>query len=98
MGGDRQLHELQPTKVNPAVGDSTPCGAVSSGRITAFVPDSLSRRCKAFCSEDGIVYSPGAGGFANPSQSAISQSGVGGSKPCGAVSTRKTTVFVPDLV
>ena len=32
---------------------------------------------KAFCSEDGIIYSPGAGGFTNPSQSAISQWGWG---------------------
>ena len=32
---------------------------------------------EAFCSEDGIVYSPGAGGFTNPSQSAISQWGWG---------------------
>ena len=32
---------------------------------------------KAFCSEDGIVYSPGAGGFTNPSQSVISQLGWG---------------------
>ena len=31
----------------------------------------------AFCSEDGIVYSPGAGGFTNPSQSVISQLGWG---------------------
>ena len=30
---------------------------------------------KTFCSEDGIEYSPGAGGFTNPSQSAISQWG-----------------------
>ena len=32
---------------------------------------------KAFCSEDGIVYPPGARGFTNPSHPAISQWGWG---------------------
>ena len=32
---------------------------------------------KAFCSEDGIVYSPGAGGLTNPSQSVINPWGRG---------------------
>ena len=32
---------------------------------------------KAFCSEDGIVYSPGASGFTNPTSSAIIQWGWG---------------------
>ena len=47
---------------------------------------------KAFCSEDGIVYSPGASGFTNPSESAISRWGWV-STTCGAVSTRRTTVL-----
>ena len=49
----------------------------------------------AFCSEDGIAYSPGAGGFTNPNQQSASKVGV--STPCVAVSTRRTTVFVPGL-
>ena len=32
---------------------------------------------RAVCSEDGIEYSPAAGGFTNPGQSAISQWGWG---------------------
>ena len=35
--------------------------------------------------------------FSNPSQSAIGRRGVGVSTPCGAVSTRRITVFVPGL-
>ena len=51
---------------------------------------------KAFCPEDGIVDSPGASGFTNPSQPAISQWGWGFHNMRG--STRGTTVFVPGLL
>ena len=40
----------------------------------------------------------GSAGSTNPNQSAIATSGVRVSIPCGAVSTQRTTVFVPDLL
>ena len=79
----------------PRVGVSTPCGAVSSREIIAFVPDLVGvvDVWKAFCSGDATAYSRGAVGFTN-SQSE-SAGGVGISISCGAVSNRGTTVFVP---
>ena len=38
LGGDRRLHEPQPTNSVPMVGVCTPCGAVSTRGITVFVP------------------------------------------------------------
>ena len=52
---------------------------------------------KDFCSGDRTLYSPDGAGSTNPGQSAISQ-WVEGSTPCGAVSTRGTTVFVPVML
>lgn len=67
MGGDRRLHEPQPTL--PGVGDSTPCGPVSSRGIAIFVPPigwSFVDIWKAFCFGDETEYSPGATDFTNP--------------------------------
>ena len=50
---------------------------------------------KDFRSGDGTLSSLGGAGSMNPSQSAISQSGVKVSTPCGAVSNRGTNVSSP---
>ena len=80
------------------IGVSKPCGAVSTRRITVFLPDLLELYMYAIISGPGMEYYPSRvrRNLTNPSQSAISQ-GVGGSTPCEAASTRGITVFLPGL-
>ena len=99
MGGDSRIHEPQlATIVYPQLGFHTvPAGIVrGDNRFSPRLIGVVDIR-KVFCSEDGIVYSPGASGFTNPSESAISRWGWV-STTCGAVSTRGTIVFVTGLL
>ena len=95
LAGWRCLHEPKPISNQPVVlGLHTVPDGIDSGD-RRFRP-----RCvgvdvwKDFSSGDRTLSSPGGAGSTNPSQSAISQRGWV-STPCGVVSTRGTTVFVP---
>ena len=79
MDRDRRLHGPQPTMVYPhSWGFNTVWAGVVRGdnRFRRRLIGVVDAR-KAICFDHGIVYSPGAGGFTSPSQSAISQLGWG---------------------
>ena len=81
------------------VGVSTPCEVVSTRGITVFVPGC--RSCK--CMEGLMIrgWEPVVPGwrwlYSRAPANQRSTGGVGVSTPCGAVSTRGITVFVPGL-
>ena len=82
-------------------GVSTPCGAVSTRRITILVSRLSALYMRGRIYDPGMPNYPPRGALMAlrtiSSQSAIGQCGAGVSTPCGAVSTRRITVFVPRL-
>ena len=83
----------------PGVRVSTRYGAVSSRGITTFVSNSWSCRCmEGFLFRGWGLITPGWRWFHEPQPISNQSVGWGFRTPCWEVSSRGTTVFVPDVL
>ena len=92
-----QLYLRSPVKqrLSTGAGVSTPCGVCSTRGITVFVPGLSQLYIHGGISDPGM--GPCRPRVARAPTSQQSAGGVRVSTPCGAVSTRRITVFVPRL-
>ena len=97
LGGGRRLHELQPTMVYPEFGFPHRAERYRGGHRFHLWFLGVEDEWKDFWSRNMGRYPPWMALVVRTSANQPSASGVGVSTLCGAVSTRRVTVFVLDL-